>query len=45
MLQLLHRVGDLEEDVLAQVELDQLRQRGEGRRQGVHVVVRQVEGL
>ena len=44
MLELLDRVGDLEEDVLAHVELDQLRERGERRRDGVHVVVRQVQG-
>ena len=43
MLELLHRVGDLQEDVLAHVELDQLRERGERRRDGVHVVVRQVQ--
>ena len=43
VLELLHRVGDLQEDVLADVELDQLRQRGERRRDGVHVVVRQVQ--
>ena len=44
VLELLHRVGDLQEDVLAHVELDQLRERGERRRDGVHVVVRQVQG-
>ena len=44
VLELLHRVGDLQEDVLADVELDQLRERGERRRDGVHVVVRQVQG-
>ena len=43
VLELLHRVGDLQEDVLAHVELDQLRERGERRRDGVHVVVRQVQ--
>ena len=45
MLQLLHSVGDLQEDVLREVQLDQLREGGERRRDGVHVVVRQVERL
>ena len=44
VLELLDGVGDLEEDVLAHVELDQLRERGERRRDGVHVVVGQVQG-
>ena len=43
VLELLHRVGDLQEDVLAHVELDQLRERGERRWDGVNVVVRQVQ--